>query len=139
MATDWLAIRNEYVTLGKSIRELAEAHGLKRTAVGSRCTREGWEAMRVQYADALRTETVKQAASALATTEAERLKVMLERSDRLGRLCDMWIERAEDKGAKPQDIKAMAETLLKLSEIGRVAEPEDNEITVKFERPEWAE
>lgn len=139
MATDWLAIRNEYVTLGKSVSELANAHGLKRAAVASRCTREKWEELRKQFEYSLKTECIQQTSTAMATTEAERLATMMERGDRLGRLCDMWMDRAEDKGAKPQDIKAMAEALLKLSEIGRVAEPEDKEIRVVFENQEWAE
>ena len=139
MATDWLAIRNEYVTLGKSVSELANSHGLKRSAVGSRCAREGWEQLREQFANTLRTDTFKEASQSMATAEADRLTRLAERGDRLGRLCDLWMDRAEEKGAKPQDIKAVADTLLKLSELNRVAEPEDKEIVIKFERPEWAE
>lgn len=139
VAIDWLAIRNEYVTLGKSVSELAKAYELKRSTVGNRCAREGWEALREQFVNTLRTDTYKETSQAMASSEADRLARMMRRSDRLGELCDMWIERAEEKGAKPQDIKAMAEALLKLSEVGRVAEPEDKEITVRFERPEWAE
>lgn len=139
MATDWLAIRNEYVTLGKSVSELANSYGLKRSAVGSRCAREGWEQLREQFANSLRTDTFKEASQSMATAEADRLTRLAERGDRLGRLCDLWMDRAEEKGAKPQDIKAVADTLLKLSELNRVAEPEDKEIVIKFERPEWAE
>lgn len=139
MATDWLSIRNEYVTLGKSVSELAQAHGLKRNAVGSRCCREGWEELRKQFANSLQTDTYKETSQTMATAEADRLARMMQRSDRLGELCDMWIERAADKGAKPQDIKAMAEALMKLSEIGKAAGPKDTEITIRFASPEEAE
>ena len=139
MATDWLAIRNEYVTLGKSVSELANSHGIKRAAVASRCCREKWEEQRRQFEDSLKMECIQQTAQTIGAAEADRLTRLAERGDRLGRLCDLWMDRAEEKGAKPQDIKAVADTLLKLSELNRVAEPEDKEIVIKFERPEWAE
>lgn len=132
MAIDWLAIRNEYVTLGKSITELAQAHGLKRTTVGARCVREGWEDLRKQFANTVRTNVYKETSLSMASTEADRLTRLLERGDRLGRLCEQWMDRAEERGAKPQDIKAMADALMRLSELGRVAEPDSRELRIIF-------
>lgn len=137
--TDWNELQKEYITGTMSISELAEAHGLSRNTVAARHRRGQWQKLREEIAHGVRTQCTQKLIDSASTTEADRLARMMRRSDRLGELCDMWIDRAVEKGAKPQDIKAMADALLKLSEIGKVAEPEDTEIVFKFEQPDWAE
>lgn len=48
MATDWTAIRLEYVHGNESMRELAEKHGIKASGLMRRAANEGWEAERKQ-------------------------------------------------------------------------------------------
>ena len=43
MATDWPAIKIEYLNSNASLRELAAKHGVKESAVMARCSREQWE------------------------------------------------------------------------------------------------
>ena len=45
MATDWAALRIEYVNGAMQYKELAEAHGLKEGTVRVRAHREGWVAV----------------------------------------------------------------------------------------------
>ena len=69
MATDWAALRIEYVNGAMQYKELAETHGLKEGTVRVRAHREGWAAER----DAVKRDVTQRATEAATTDKAARL------------------------------------------------------------------
>lgn len=67
MATDWKALRVEYVNSAMQYRELADKHGLKEGTVRQRANREGWPAER----NALSRDVTDAATASLMLSRAE--------------------------------------------------------------------
>lgn len=86
MATDWPALRVEYVNGTMQYKELAEAHGLKEGTVRQRANRENW----AQERNAL----------SRAVTQAANASLGEERATRLAKFNDQDAKIAEALKAK---------------------------------------
>jgi len=86
MATDWPALRIEYVNGAMQYKELAEAHGLKEGTVRQRANRENW----AQERHAL----------SRAVTQAANASLGEERATRLAKFNDQDAKIAEALKAK---------------------------------------
>ena len=86
MATDWAALRVEYVNGAMQYKELAEAHGLKEGTVRQRANRENW----AQERHAL----------SRAVTQAANASLGEERATRLAKFNDQDAKIAEAPKAK---------------------------------------
>jgi len=86
MATDWPALRIEYVNGAMQYKELAEAHGLKEGTVRQRANRENW----AQERNAL----------SRAVTQAANASLGEERATRLAKFNDQDAKIAEALKAK---------------------------------------
>lgn len=86
MATDWPALRVEYVNGAMQYKELAEAHGLKEGTVRQRANRENW----AQERNAL----------SRAVTQAANASLGEERATRLAKFNDQDAKIAEALKAK---------------------------------------
>lgn len=86
MATDWPALRIEYVNGAMQYKELAEAHGLKEGTVRQRANRENW----AQERNAL----------SRAVTQAANASLGDERATRLAKFNDQDAKIAEALKAK---------------------------------------
>ena len=69
MATDWTALRVEYVHGSATMRELADKHGIKSAGLMRRAAKEGWDAERKQES----AKVSKAAGTLLADTRVDEL------------------------------------------------------------------
>ena len=130
MATDWAALKVEYVNSALSYGELAERHGLKAGTVRQRANREGWNDARnavSQFVTVAATEQItenrvdeltKFNAEDLATAKAIRNKAIA--------MMDM-VE-------SPSDLRALAGAVDVAQKVGRLAlgaSTENSAVTTK--------
>ena len=117
MATDWAALRVEYVNSAISLRELADRHGVRPAGVMQRAAREGWEAERKQLS----------AVVSMASTAV----IMEDRVATLARFNAEDVRAAENVRAKamqllesvdePTELRALAAALDTAQKISRLA------------------
>ncbi len=117
MATNWPALRTEYVHGSLTFKELAEKHGLKDGTVRQRAHREGWEAERN--------------ATSRAVTQAAQERLTESRSAQLAKFNedDLRVARAIRARAaamlgnvqQPADLRALASAMDTAQKIGRLA------------------
>ncbi len=117
MATDWAALRVEYVNGSMQYKELADKHGIKEGTVRQRANREGWADER----NAL-SRDVTQKATALLTDS---------RTGQLARFNAEDLEMAQairgkaaamlKKAKTPHDVKALAGAIDTAQKVGRLA------------------
>ena len=117
MATDWAALKVEYVNSALTYGELAERHGLKAGTVRQRANREGWNDSRnavSQFVTATATEQItenrvdeliKFNAEDLATAKAIRNKAIA----------------MMDGIESPSDLRALAGAVDVAQKVGRLA------------------
>ena len=130
MATDWAALKVEYVNSALTYGELAERHGLKAGTVRQRANREGWNDSRnavSQFVTVTATEQItenrvdeliKFNAEDLATAKAIRNKAIA------------MMELVES----PSDLRALAGAVDVAQKVGRLAlgaSTENNAVTTK--------
>jgi hypothetical protein len=117
MATDWPALRVEYVHSSITMRELAEKHGIKAAGVMRRAANEGWEAERKQ-------ESAKVITASGAIAADNRIDELVKFN-----LDDIKVARAiRSKAAqmlsaidKPTDLRSLASAFESAQKIGRIA------------------
>jgi hypothetical protein len=117
MATDWNALRVEYVNGSMQYKELAEKHGLKEGTVRQRANREGWAAERN--------------ALSRAVTQTAQAKLTEDRTDELTKFNEDDLKMARAIRAKaasmmrnelsPQDLRALAGAVDTAQKVGRLA------------------
>jgi len=117
MATDWAALKVEYVNSALTYGELAERHGLKAGTVRQRANREGWNDSRNAVSQFVTTsateqitenrvdELIKFNAEDLATAKAIRNKA-IAMMDGIG---------------SPSDLRALAGAVDVAQKVGRLA------------------
>jgi hypothetical protein len=130
MATDWAALKVEYVNSALTYGELAERHGLKAGTVRQRANREGWNDSRnavSQFVTKVATEQItenrvdeliKFNAEDLATAKAIRNKA-IEMMDGI---------------ESPSDLRALAGAVDVAQKVGRLAlgaSTENSAVTTK--------
>lgn len=117
MATDWAALRVEYVNGSMDYHELAKAHGLKHATVRQRANREKWQEAR---------HTLSQ-----AVTHAAQAKLTEDRTDELTKFNEDDLKMARAIRAKAarlmgndlsaQELRALAGAVDVAQKVGRLA------------------
>lgn len=117
MATDWPALRVEYVHSTMTLRELAARHDIKAAGVMRRAAREHWEAERKQ----LSAEVSKASAQMLSESRIELLAKFnaddLEMAQQIRAKAFAMLRNADH----PSDLRALAGAVDTAQKIGRLA------------------
>ena len=118
MKADWAKIQVEYVTGIMSLRDLAEAHGIKAAGVLARAVKENWDELRKQHQSKVVTQAIKEAE--IDKTEELRLfnAQCLEAARTIRQKA--W-EMMGAGGNSPQDMRALASSIESAQKIGRLA------------------
>lgn len=117
MATDWTAIRLEYVHGTETMRELAERKGIKAAGLMRRAAIEGWDAERKQKS----AEVSNTAGEALTTVRADELaQYNAADLDAAKAIRDKALEMLASVGS-PNDLKAVAGAVDTASKVARLA------------------
>lgn len=83
MATDWLAIRNEYINGNMGQRKLAEKYGISYNSLRARAEKEKWPELRKKQQRKISAKTAQKTAEAIARQEANRVARIHAASDEL--------------------------------------------------------
>lgn len=86
---DWTPIKTEYVTTNCGHRELAEKYGVSRTAIGLKCSAEGWVEERKKYKERVVTRVCRKSAN----REVDRLARLIGATTKA---IDVAVEAFED-------------------------------------------
>lgn len=105
---DWGALRAEYINGTMSLRELAEANGIKAAGLMSRAAKEGWDAERKRF----QAESSKRALELAAD----------DRADRLAKFNDQDLKIAEALKAKAVALLKEADDSRELASLSKVFE-----------------
>ena len=117
MATDWAAIRVEYVNSALQYKDLAERHGLKEGTVRQRANREKWNDER----DALSRAVTETATERLTVTRANELAKFNEDDLRVARAIRAKAASLLANAQTPQEVRALASAFGDAQKIGRLA------------------
>lgn len=102
MATDWAALKLQYVHGAETLREIAEKHNIKAAGVMRRAAKEGWDAARKQAS--ARVSTI--AGTALGDERATRLAKFNEQDAKIAEA--LKAKAARMLNALGDDDKALA-------------------------------
>lgn len=130
MATDWAAIKTEYVHGSVTMRELAEKHGIKAAGVMRRAAKEGWEAERKQKS----AEVSKGASEALTAGRTDELVRFNAADLEMAKAIRTKAEAMMKEASTPQDLKAIAGAIDTAQKVGRLAlgaSTENSTVTTK--------
>jgi hypothetical protein len=83
MATDWLAIRNEYINGNMGQRKLAEKYGISYGSLRARAEKEKWPELRKKQQRKISAKTAQKTAEQIAQQEAKRAARIHAASDEL--------------------------------------------------------
>lgn len=129
MATDWTALRLEYIHGSMSMRELAESHKIKPAGVMSRAAKEQWEAERKQ-------SQAKTSSDANALLGDERTKRLAKFNDDDAKIAEALKGRAaammKDQTLGATELRALSGVFDTAQKIGRLAlgaSTENSEVT----------
>jgi hypothetical protein len=117
MATDWKALRVEYVNGAMTYKELAAKHGLKDATVRQRGHREGWEAERHAVSQAV----TQAAQERLTETRSAQLTRFNEDDLRVARAIRARAASMLATAKHPADLRALASAMDTAQKIGRLA------------------
>lgn len=81
--TDWMAVKNEYISTGISTRRLAEKHGVSASAVMKKAAAEKWAEERRKQGSRIEAKVKQKTASQIASREADRIARLLSIGDTL--------------------------------------------------------
>lgn len=130
MATDWTAIKLEYVHGTETMRELAERKGIKAAGLMKRAASEGWEAERKQKS----AEVSKTVSDALTEAKVDELSAYnaadLQAAKEIRAKALLMMQSA----SSPADIRAVAGSVETASKVARLAlgvPTENSAITTK--------
>lgn len=117
MATDWAALRVEYVSGAVTLRELAQKHGIKAAGVMRRAANEKWDEQRKQAS----SDVSKRSLDLIAETKAETL-ARINAADMNGaeQIRQKALEMLQS-AADPADLKALAGAMDIAQKISRLA------------------
>jgi hypothetical protein len=130
MATDWAALKVEYVNRSLQYKELADKHGLKEGTVRQRANREGWAEER----NALSRAVTQKATVELVDTRADDLAKFNEDDLKMARAIRAKAARMMANDLSPQDLRALAGAVDAAQKVGRLAlgvSTSSNELTGK--------
>lgn len=112
---EWTEIKTEYVSTDQSIRELAKKYGCSFYTLRNKCNKEGWAKLKEQR----KAETVKKIVQLASDDQANRMRRLLDVSDKLL----AQVEREIDGLSKTKnpisksDYKALASTIKDIKDI----------------------
>ena len=81
--TDWIKIKNEYISTKISTRLLAEKHGISVSTLMKRSAAEGWGAEKKKQGSKIEAKVKQKTASQIASREADRITRILALGDTL--------------------------------------------------------
>ena len=117
MATDWPAIKVEYLHSSLSLRELAAKHKIKEAGVFNRCANEGWDAERKR----IQARLSEKAHKALESSRVEQLAKLnaddLEAANAIKAKAREMLHLIET----PNDLRALSASLDTAQKISRLA------------------
>ena len=117
MATDWPALKIEYINTNCSLRELAAKHGVNEAGVLARGAREKWEDERKQR----QTKVIERANKSLENKRAEQLAKLnaddLEAANAIKEKAREMLNLIES----PNDLRAISASLDTAQKISRLA------------------
>jgi len=117
MATDWKALRVEYVNGAMTFKELAEKHGIKDATVRQRAHREDWE----QERHALSQAVTQAAQTRLSESRSSQLARFNEDDLRVARAIRAKAAAMLATAQQPADLRALASAMDTAQKIGRLA------------------
>ena len=117
MATDWPAIKIEYLNSNASLRELAAKHGIKEAGVLARGAREKWDEERKQ----IQTKVIEKANKSLEQERIDQLSKLnaddLDAANAIKEKARQMLELIES----PADLRAISASLDTAQKISRLA------------------
>ena len=117
MATDWPAIKVEYLNTNASLRELAAKHGVKESAVMARCSREQWEPERKR----IQANVIEKANKSLEQERIDQLSKLnaddLDAANAIKEKARQMLELIDS----PADLRAISASLDTAQKISRLA------------------
>lgn len=117
MATDWAALKTEFVNSAMTYRELAERHGLKEPTVRKRGQREDWpEARRV-----LSQFVTSSASEQIAENRVDELTKFNEEDLATAKAIRAKAAAMMDLIDSPSDLRALAGAIDVAQKVGRLA------------------
>ena len=117
MATDWPAIKVEYLNTNASLRELAAKHGIKEAGVLARGAREKWDEERKR----IQTKVIEKANKSLEQERIDQLSKLnaddLDAANAIKEKARQMLELIES----PADLRAISASLDIAQKISRLA------------------
>ena len=117
MATDWPAIKVEYLNTNASLRELAAKHGIKEAGVLARGAREKWDEERKR----IQTKVIEKANKSLEQERIDQLSKLnaddLDAANAIKEKARQMLELIES----PADLRAISASLDTAQKISRLA------------------
>lgn len=117
MATDWQAIKLEYINSPLSLKDIAEKHGLKDATVRQRAHREDWE----QERHALSQSVTQAAQEQLTDDRTNQLAKFNEDDLRMARAIRAKAASMMKDVNRPSELRAIAGAADIAQRIGRLA------------------
>lgn len=88
MKTDWIKIKNEYITTQISYQNLANKHKISMSSLSKRAVKEGWKAKKEKYCKKIETKVQNR------TAESE-IENTVRRMERINAIKNRLIDRIE--------------------------------------------
>lgn len=117
MATDWAALKVEYVNSSLQYKELADKHGLKEGTVRQRANREKWAEER----NALSRAVTQTAQSKLTEDRTDELTKFNEDDLKMARAIRAKAARLMSNDLSAQELRALAGAVDVAQKVGRLA------------------
>lgn len=118
---DWQDIKTEYITTATSYRELSQKYGVHYTNIAKRASKENWQQLRQQHANATQTKILKAIGSQQAT-RAARLQTV---ADKLLGKVEALVEASDPMEMDTQAMKHISGVLKDIKEIQMIRSDAD--------------
>lgn len=129
VAVDWLAIKNDYINGLGNHRELSEKYGVPQSTIRKRSASEKWAESKEEQRNIIGTLVEQKTAAAIAEKETDRIRKLLEISDRL----IQKIERAVEELDLAQVTNKTKVKVIEYNNTERADKPTKETITEKEE------
>lgn len=130
MATDWDAIRAEYVSGKASIKRLATKHNVSEPGLEKRAGRERWSEARRKMSEAV----ISDADTKITEAKVSELADFNASDLRMAKAIRQKVERMLRKASTPQAVRALANAADTAQKVGRLAlgaSTENSTVTTK--------
>jgi hypothetical protein len=117
MATDWTALRVEYVHSSITMRELADKHSIKAAGVMRRAANEGWDAERKQES----AKVIMASGAAAADNRIDELIKFNQDDIKVARAIRSKAAQMLNEADTPAALRSLASAFDTAQKIGRLA------------------